>query len=49
MALLALGIFQELEKTGKIKKFTHDDHNSPESVSRISFLTSLRFPDICTP
>jgi gamma-glutamyltranspeptidase/glutathione hydrolase len=30
VALMALGIIQELEKSGKIKRWTKDDHNSAE-------------------
>ncbi len=30
VALMALGMFEELEKAGKIKTFLQKNHNSPE-------------------
>ena len=33
VALMALGMLEELEKTGKLRKFSEKDHNSSEYVS----------------
>jgi gamma-glutamyltranspeptidase/glutathione hydrolase len=36
VALMALGILQELHTQGRIPKFQPEDHNSPQSVTLLS-------------
>jgi len=35
---MALGMFEELEKAGKIKTFSQKDHNSPEYATDLLYL-----------
>lgn len=45
VALMALGIIQELEKQGKIPHFTAEDHNSPAYLHAIIEALRLGFTD----
>ncbi|KAI9813286.1 MAG: hypothetical protein M1827_004228 [Pycnora praestabilis] len=45
VALMALGILQELESNGKIKKFSEDEHNSAEYLHAIIEALRIAFAD----
>ncbi|KAL4930743.1 gamma-glutamyltransferase family protein [Aspergillus undulatus] len=45
VALIALGILQELEKTGKIPSFTEDQHNSAEYLHAVIESLRIAFAD----
>ncbi|KAL2829033.1 nucleophile aminohydrolase [Aspergillus cavernicola] len=45
VALMALGILQELEKTGKIPSFTQDQHNSAEYLHAVIESLRIAFAD----
>ncbi|KAI9671937.1 MAG: hypothetical protein M1817_002332 [Caeruleum heppii] len=53
VALIALGILEELEKNGKVKKFTREDHNSTEYLHTIIECLRIAFSDarwwVCDP
>jgi gamma-glutamyltranspeptidase/glutathione hydrolase len=45
VALMALGILQELEKQGKISRWSHDDHNSAQHLHAIIEALRIAFAD----
>ncbi|KAJ5740040.1 hypothetical protein N7533_012824 [Penicillium manginii] len=45
VALMALGIMEELERTGKIPKFREDQHNSPEYLHAVIESLRIAFAD----
>ena len=45
VALMALGILEELERTGKIPKFTQDQHNSAEYLHALIESLRIAFAD----
>ncbi|KAL1998961.1 hypothetical protein VTN02DRAFT_5275 [Thermoascus thermophilus] len=45
VALMALGILQELERTGKIPKFTQEQHNSAEYLHAVIESLRIAFAD----
>ena len=45
VALMALGILEELEKTGKIRKFTIKEHNSTEYLHAVIEALRISFAD----
>lgn len=45
VALMALGILQELEKQGKIPKWSHDDHNSTQHLHAVIEALRIAFAD----
>jgi gamma-glutamyltranspeptidase/glutathione hydrolase len=45
VALMALGILEELERTGKIPRFTKDQHNSPEYLHAVIESLRIAFAD----
>jgi gamma-glutamyltranspeptidase/glutathione hydrolase len=45
VALMALGILEELERTGKIPKFTEDQHNSTEYLHAVIESLRIAFAD----
>lgn len=45
VALMALGIMEELERTGKIPKFTEAQHNSPEYLHAVIESLRIAFAD----
>jgi gamma-glutamyltranspeptidase/glutathione hydrolase len=45
VALIALGIIQELEKKGKISKWSHDDHNSTAHLHVVIEAFRIAFAD----
>ena len=45
IALIALGIIEELERAGKIRKFKEKDHNSPEYLHAVVEALRIAFAD----
>ncbi|KAL1614642.1 hypothetical protein SLS54_009612 [Diplodia seriata] len=45
VALMALGMLQELEKAGKVSRFTHKDHNSAEHLHAVIETLRIAFAD----
>lgn len=45
VALMALGIIEQLEKSGKISKFSHKDHNSPAHLHVVIEALRIAFAD----
>lgn len=45
VALMALGILEELEKTGKIRKFAEEEHNSTEYIHALIEALRISFAD----
>jgi gamma-glutamyltranspeptidase/glutathione hydrolase len=45
VALMALGIIQELEKQGKIQKWSHNDHNSTQHLHAVIEALRIAFAD----